>query len=86
MNRQEKSFIISYLVEQFKCHDCFYIIDATYLPVSVIEQFRRECHGQQASYKVAKNSLVLKALAELPSMHNLYELLKKKLRSLLKLF
>ncbi len=76
MNRQGKSFIINYLVEQFKCHDCFYVIDATHLPVSVIDKFRRDCHDQKATYKVVKNTLVLKALEQLPVMNDVYHSLK----------
>lgn len=76
MNRQAKSSIINYLVEQLKNHNSFYVIDATHLSVSAIEQFRRSCQSEQAVYKVVKNTLVLKALAELSSMDNVYESLK----------
>jgi large subunit ribosomal protein L10 len=76
MNRQEKSEIIKYLVDQFKNHDCFYIVDATRLSVSAIDQFRRSCYNAGINYKVAKNTLVLKALDELPHMSKASETLK----------
>ncbi len=76
MNRQAKSANIHYLVEQFKNHDCFYVIDASHLTVAAIEQFRRSCNEAQAIYKVVKNTLVLKALAELSSMDTVFAPLK----------
>lgn len=76
MKRQAKSANIHYLVEQFKSYNCFYVIDASHLTVSAIEQFRRSCEEAQAVYKVVKNTLVLKALAELSSMDTVFESLK----------
>lgn len=77
MNRQDKSVLIKYLADQFKSHDCFYIVDATKLSVSATDQFRRNCYQAGVTYKVAKNTLVLKALDELPHMGSVYESLKE---------
>lgn len=76
MNRQEKSIVIKYLADQFKSHDYFYIVDATRLSVSATDQFRRSCYKAGITYKVAKNTLVLKALDDLPHMSNVYDSLK----------
>ena len=76
MNRQAKSATIEYLVEQLKSHECFYVIDSSHLSVAAIEQFRRYCYEEQAIYKVVKNTLALKALAECSTMPNEYDSLK----------
>jgi large subunit ribosomal protein L10 len=68
MNRKEKTTIIQQLAESFKSNDCFYIVDSTKLSVQAINQFRRDCYQAGVTYKVAKNTLILKALDELPNM------------------
>jgi len=62
-NRTEKTSIVASLLEKFNQYDCFYVIDATKLSVSAINQFKRSCHRAGVGYKVAKNTLVLRAIA-----------------------
>jgi large subunit ribosomal protein L10 len=68
MNRKEKTAIIQQLAESFKNNDCFYIVDSTKLSVQATNQFRRDCCQAGVTYKVAKNTLILKALDEVPNM------------------
>ena len=75
-NRTEKSSIVASLLEKFKQYNCFYVIDATKLSVSAINQFKRSCHRAGVGYKVAKNTLVLRAIAESPNVSSLYETLR----------
>lgn len=78
MNRKEKTDIIKNLADKFKSHDSFYIVDSTTLSVQATNQFRRACHQIGVSYKVAKNTLILKALDEVPKMDSIYEPLRDK--------
>jgi large subunit ribosomal protein L10 len=78
MDRKEKSQVIKDLAEKFKNHDCFYIVDSTSLSVQAINQFRRACHQVGVSYQVAKNTLILKALDEIPKMDSIYDSLRDK--------
>ncbi|OJW69329.1 MAG: 50S ribosomal protein L10 [Candidatus Amoebophilus sp. 36-38] len=78
MNRQEKTIIIKDLAEKFRNNNCFYIVDSTSLSVQATNQFRRECRQVGVSYRVAKNTLILKALDEMPGMNGIYESLRDK--------
>jgi large subunit ribosomal protein L10 len=78
MTRNEKALIIQDLLEQFKYHDCFYMIDATHLSVEAINTFRRNCQQAGVNYKVAKNTLLLRALHEASiASDNVYNSLQK---------
>jgi large subunit ribosomal protein L10 len=65
MTHQDKSVIIEGLVEKFKAHDCFYIVDPTSISVKAINHFRRNCREKGVVYQVAKNTLIVKALDRL---------------------
>lgn len=65
MTRQEKSAIINGLVEQFKAHHYFYVVDAIGLSVEEANDLRRKCSQAGVIYQVAKNTLIVKALEQL---------------------
>ena len=65
MTRQEKSAIINSLVEQFKAHHYFYVVDAIGLSVEEANDLRRKCSQAGVTYQVAKNTLIAKALEQL---------------------
>lgn len=67
MTRQEKSEIIEGLVEKFKTHDHFYIVDAIGLSVEAINDLRRKSSQAGVIYQVAKNTLIAKALEQITS-------------------
>ncbi len=65
MTRQEKAQTIDDLVEKFSAKTNFYVADASGLTVKQINGFRRLCFEQGVEYKVAKNTLIQKALERL---------------------
>jgi len=67
MTRQEKHKVVETLVEQFSSTDYFYIIDAGGLNIEEVNDFRRKCFQAGVVYRVAKNTLIRKALEKLDS-------------------
>ena len=64
MNINEKKAVVDYLIEKISSNSCFYIIDAGGLDVPKVDILRRECFNANVTYKVAKNSLINRALTE----------------------
>lgn len=62
MTRTEKNEIIDGLTEQIKASPHFYITDISTMTVEKTNQLRRICFNKGVTLKVAKNSLILKAL------------------------
>lgn len=65
MTREEKNQEIQVLKEAFESTSYFYITDSSTLDVATINKFRRLCFDKGITFKVAKNTLVKKALEEL---------------------
>ncbi len=65
MNRTEKAALISELVEKFSANDNFYITDASGMTVAQTNSLRRLCFENGIEYRVVKNTMVQKALAQL---------------------
>ncbi|WP_420577346.1 50S ribosomal protein L10 [Ekhidna sp.] len=63
MTRQDKAQLISDLTEKFKESDHFYIADTSGLTVAEINKFREMCFNKGVEYKLVKNTLIKKALA-----------------------
>ena len=57
-SRSEKNNRIQDLAEDFKSHDCFYIVDITGINVKNNMSLRRKCKSNGVTFKVAKNSLI----------------------------
>jgi len=67
MNANQKSEVIEMLKEKFSNYSNFYITDTESLSVEQINQLRRKCYDKQVEMKVAKNTLIKKALESLDS-------------------
>ncbi|MEN9883178.1 MAG: hypothetical protein RLZZ420_395 [Bacteroidota bacterium] len=65
MNKQEKNDIIEVLKEKFSQYNNFYITDTESLSVAQVTNLRRTCFDKQVEMKVAKNTLIRKALESL---------------------
>lgn len=65
MTREEKNQEIQVLKEAFESTSYFYITDSSTLDVATINKFRRLCFEKGVTFKVAKNTLVKKALEQL---------------------
>ena len=57
-SKEQKNEVINFLVDNFKSHDCFYIIDITKLNMEKNMMLRRQCYDSGIKMKVAKNSLI----------------------------
>ena len=67
MTREDKSVAIAELKEELNGTPFFYLTDSSVLPVAKINKFRRMCFEKGISVKVAKNTLIRKALERYPS-------------------
>lgn len=77
MTREEKNQEIQVLKEAFESTSYFYITDSSTLDVATINKFRRICFDKGITFKVAKNTLVKKALEELDGDYTeIYDALK----------
>lgn len=62
MTKQEKNEVIEVLKGKFSQYSNFYITDTESLSVSQITDLRKHCFNKQVEMKVAKNTLIRKAL------------------------
>ncbi|MCC8423990.1 50S ribosomal protein L10 [Mucilaginibacter sp. UR6-11] len=62
MNKEEKHDLVLALSEQMKEYGNFYITDTSDLTVAKINNIRRQCFESDITMKVAKNSLIKKAM------------------------
>jgi large subunit ribosomal protein L10 len=62
MTKQEKNEVIELLKGKFSQYNNFYITDTESLNVEQISKLRRVCFDKQVEIKVAKNTLIKKAL------------------------
>ena len=67
MTREEKQEVIETLKGKFSQYTNFYITDTENLSVAQITNLRRHCFNKQVEVKVAKNTLIKKALESLDS-------------------
>jgi len=65
MTKQEKNEVIELLKGKFSQYNNFYITDTESLTVEQIGKLRRVCFSKQVEMKVAKNTLIRKALESL---------------------
>lgn len=65
MTPAQKSEAIELLKEKFSQYNNFYITDTESLTVEQISTLRRHCYDKQVEMKVAKNTLIRKALESL---------------------
>ncbi len=62
MTKQEKNEVIEVLKGKFSQYSNFYITDTESLSVAQVTDLRRHCFNKQVEMKVAKNTLIRKAL------------------------
>ena len=62
MTKQEKNDVIEVLKEKFNQYSNFYVTDTEALTVAQIGKLRNTCFNKQVEMKVAKNTLIRKAL------------------------
>jgi large subunit ribosomal protein L10 len=67
MTKQEKNEIIEVLKDKFSQYNNFYITNTESLSVEQISKLRRVCFDKQVEMKVAKNTLIRKAMESLDS-------------------
>lgn len=67
MNKAQKQEVIEALKSKFSQYSNFYITDTENLSVAQITDLRRHCFDKQVEMKVAKNTLIKKALESLDS-------------------
>ena len=65
MNKEQKQEVIEALKSKFSQYSNFYITDTESLTVSQITNLRKHCFDKQVEMKVAKNTLIKKALESL---------------------
>lgn len=66
MTREDKTAAIAELQEELGGTPFFYLADSSTLPVAKINKFRRMCFDKGITVKVAKNTLIQKALESQP--------------------
>ncbi|MEO6188240.1 MAG: 50S ribosomal protein L10 [Ginsengibacter sp.] len=67
MNKEQKQEVIEALKDKFTQYSNFYITNTESLSVAQITNLRRHCFNKQVEMKVAKNTLIKKALESLDS-------------------
>lgn len=67
MTPAQKSEVVEVLKEKFSQYNNFYITDTESLSVEQVGTLRRHCFNKQVEMKVAKNTLIKKALESLDS-------------------
>jgi large subunit ribosomal protein L10 len=65
MNKQDKNQVIEALKEKFSQYNNFYITNTESLTVAQVSNLRRICFNKNVELKVAKNTLIRKALEQL---------------------
>ena len=65
MNKEQKQEVIETLKDKFSQYSNFYITDTQNLSVAQITNLRRHCFDKKVEMKVAKNTLIKKALESL---------------------
>lgn len=67
MTKQEKNEVIELLKGKFSQYSNFYITDTESLTVEQVTKLRRHCFDKSVEMKVAKNTLIRKALESIDS-------------------
>ena len=62
MKKEDKILLVENLSKKFDENNIFYIMDASGLTVSQVNQFREKCFKKDIEYNVIKNSFIKKAL------------------------
>ena len=71
MNKEQKNEVIEVLKEKFSQYNNFYITDTEALTVAQVTKLRRICFDKKVEMKVAKNTLIKKALEVIRSTNDI---------------
>ncbi|MBI2731343.1 MAG: 50S ribosomal protein L10 [Sphingobacteriales bacterium] len=79
MNKEQKNEVIELLKGKFSQYNNFYITDTESLTVAQVSKLRRACFDKNVEMKVAKNTLIKKAMESLDAERysGVYESLHK---------
>ena len=67
MNKDQKNEVIELLKDKFSQYNNFYVTNTESLTVAQVSKLRRICFDKNVEMKVAKNTLIKKALESLDS-------------------
>lgn len=67
MNKDQKNEVIDVLKDKFSQYNNFYVTNTESLTVEQVSKLRRICFSKQVEMKVAKNTLIKKALESIDS-------------------
>jgi len=67
MNKDQKNEVIEVLKEKFSQYNNFYVTNTESLTVAQVSKLRRICFNKNVEMKVAKNTLIRKALESIDS-------------------
>src|ERR1700759_362049 len=67
MNKEQKNEVIEALKEKFNQYNNFYVTNTEALTVEQVGKLRRICFDKKVEMKVAKNTLIKKALEQIDS-------------------
>lgn len=67
VTKEQKQVVVADLVQRMSSASSLYFVDFTGMTVAMDQNFRRELREKDASVRVAKNTLILRALAEVGS-------------------
>lgn len=79
MNRQQKSELIDFLKQGFADAPAAFLVGYKGISVAKIQTLRKKLRQNDASFKVAKNRLARRAVAELDGVQDLSGLMKEQL-------
>src|SRR5687768_18588145 len=65
MTKEQKNEVIEVLKDKFSQYNNFYVTDTESLSVAQVGKLRRACFNKQVEMKVAKNTLIKKAMESL---------------------
>lgn len=78
MTKEEKQSLVLELVEQFKAYPNFLVTDTGGMSVAKVNNLRRQAFAANIPLRVVKNSLIMKALDQLPEDYSsIYPALKQ---------
>ncbi len=71
ITREQKKEKVAELIEKFKSAQSYFFVDFTGMTVEITNQFRRELKNNQMELKVAKNTLIKRALNEIEGLNTI---------------
>ena len=73
MTKDQKNEVIELLKDKFSQYNNFYVTNTESLTVAQVGKLRRICFDKKVEMKVAKNTLIKKALENLDDQHDIQD-------------